>query len=82
MKALRFHAARDLRIEDIPEPPQPGPGQVLIRNSHVGICGTDLHEYASGPIFIPIEPHPCSGAHGPQVLGHEFGGTVVAVGKA
>src|SRR5690606_290344 len=28
-----------------------------------------------------IEPHPCSGAHGPQVLGHEFGGTVVAVGE-
>ena len=44
MKALRFHAARDLRIDDIPEPPAPGPGQVLIRNSHVGICGTDLHE--------------------------------------
>ncbi|MEF9602084.1 2,3-butanediol dehydrogenase [Paracoccus sp. PXZ] len=81
MKALRFHAARDLRIEDIPEPPSPGPGQVLIHNRHVGICGTDLHEYASGPIFIPTAPHPYSGAHGPQVLGHEFGGEVVAVGE-
>ena len=81
MKALRFHAAKDLRIEDIPEPPRPGPGQVLIRNRYVGICGTDLHEYASGPIFIPTEPHPYSGAHGPQVLGHEFGGEVVAVGE-
>lgn len=81
MKALRFHAARDLRVEDIPEPPRPGPGQVLIRNRHVGICGTDLHEYASGPIFIPTAPHPYSGAHGPQVLGHEFGGEVVAVGE-
>lgn len=80
MKALRFHAAKDLRLEDIPQPPAPGPGQVLIRNRYVGICGTDLHEYAHGPIFIPTEPHPYSGAVFPQVLGHEFGGEVVAVG--
>lgn len=81
MKALRFHAAKDLRVEDIPEPPAPGPGQVLIRNRYVGICGTDLHEYATGPIFIPTEPHPFTGAVYPQVLGHEFGGEVVAVGE-
>lgn len=80
MKALRFHAARDLRIEDIDSPPAPGPGQVAIRNRFVGICGTDLHEYAYGPIFIPKAPHPFTGAHGPQVLGHEFGGVVTAVG--
>ncbi len=81
MKALRFHAKKDLRVEDIAQPPQPGPGQVLIRNRFVGICGTDLHEYASGPIFIPTEPHLYSGARLPQVLGHEFGGEVVAVGE-
>lgn len=81
MKALRFHAARDLRLEDIPQPPAPGPGQVLIRNRFVGICGTDLHEYAHGPIFIPTAPHPFTGAVLPQVLGHEFGGEVVAVGE-
>ncbi|MGL4287453.1 MAG: 2,3-butanediol dehydrogenase [Phreatobacter sp.] len=81
MKALRFHAARDLRLEDVPAPsPAPGPGEVLIRNRFCGICGTDLHEYASGPIFIPVEPHPFTKAHGPQILGHEFGGEVVAVG--
>lgn len=80
MKALRFHAAKDLRIEDIEAPAAPGPGQVLIRNTFCGICGTDLHEYAYGPIFIPTEPHPFTGAHGPQVLGHEFGGVVQAVG--
>ncbi|HRO10810.1 2,3-butanediol dehydrogenase [Amaricoccus sp.] len=68
-------------MEDIPQPPQPDPGQVLVRNRFVGICGTDLHEYASGPIFIPTEPHPYSGARFPQVLGHEFGGEVVAVGE-
>ncbi|MCA1441386.1 2,3-butanediol dehydrogenase [Ensifer sp. IC4062] len=80
MRALRFHAAKDLRIEDIPTPEKPAAGQVLIRNRFVGICGTDLHEYAYGPIFIPKEPHPFTGAYGPQVLGHEFGGVVEAVG--
>lgn len=81
MRALRFHAARDLRIEDIPGPAgQPPPGQVRVRNRFVGICGTDLHEYAYGPIFIPTSPHPYTGAHGPQILGHEFGGVVEAVG--
>lgn len=80
MKALRFHAARDLRIEDLAALPVPGPGQVVIRNRFVGICGTDLHEYAQGPIFIPIAPHPYTGAVGPQVLGHEFGGVVEVVG--
>ncbi|NVD42702.1 2,3-butanediol dehydrogenase [Ensifer sp. HO-A22] len=81
MRALRFHAAKELRLEQIPPPDRnPGPGQVLIRNRFVGICGTDLHEYAYGPIFIPKEPHPYTGAHGPQVLGHEFGGVVEAAG--
>lgn len=80
MKALRFHAAKDLRVEHIEKPANPGPGQVLVRNRFVGICGTDLHEYSYGPIFIPKEPHPFTGAHGPQVLGHEFGGVVEAVG--
>ncbi|WP_330647078.1 2,3-butanediol dehydrogenase [Thioclava sp. FTW29] len=81
MKALRFHAAKDLRVEDIEDVAKPGPGQVAVKNRFVGICGTDLHEYAHGPIFIPKEPHPYTGAHGPQILGHEFGGTVTAVGE-
>ena len=80
MRALRFHAAHDLRIDDIPPPEEPGPGEVRIRNNKAGICGTDLHEYASGPIFIPTTPHPYSGSSGPQILGHEFGGVVEAVG--
>jgi (R,R)-butanediol dehydrogenase / meso-butanediol dehydrogenase / diacetyl reductase len=81
MKALRFHAAKDLRIEEIDKPAAPSAGQVMVHNRFVGICGTDLHEYSYGPIFIPKEPHPFTGAHGPQVLGHEFGGVVEAVGE-
>ena len=81
MQALRFHAAKDLRVEEIEEPGRPGPGEVRIRNTRVGICGTDLHEYAYGPIFVPKEPHPFTGVSGTQILGHEFGGTVTDIGK-
>ncbi|TQS72311.1 2,3-butanediol dehydrogenase [Rhodobacteraceae bacterium] len=81
MKALRFHAAKDLRIDTVDDISPPGPGQVVVKNRYVGICGTDLHEYANGPIFIPTDPHPYTGAQGPQIMGHEFGGTVTAVGE-
>ncbi len=81
MRALRFHAAYDLRIEDVPEPPTPGPGEVVVRVATCGICGTDLHEYVVGPIVTPVEPHPLTGAQNPQILGHEFSGDVVAVGS-
>lgn len=81
MKALRFHAAKDLRVEDIAKPGEPAADEVVIENRFVGICGTDLHEYAYGPIFVPKEPHPITGVSGPQVLGHEYGGVVTKVGK-
>jgi (R,R)-butanediol dehydrogenase/meso-butanediol dehydrogenase/diacetyl reductase len=47
-----------------------------------GICGTDLHEFLEGPIFIPQKgaPHPITGAELPVVMGHEFAGVVSAVG--
>jgi (R,R)-butanediol dehydrogenase/meso-butanediol dehydrogenase/diacetyl reductase len=82
MKAARFHARRDVRVEEVAPPPDDlGPHEVLVRNRLCGICGTDLHEYAHGPIFVPQSPHPFSGAQLPQILGHEFGGVVVAVGS-
>ena len=80
MRALRFHAAHDLRIEDVAEPGEPGPGDVVVRVAACGICGTDLHEYVAGPIVTPVEPHPLTGAQNPQILGHEFAGDVVATG--
>lgn len=81
MKAARFHGARDIRVEDVPEPGHPGPGEVLIKPAWTGICGTDLHEYLAGPIVTPASPHPLTGATLPQILGHEFSATVVAVGE-
>ena len=80
MRALRFHAARDLRIEDVAEPDGPDAGDVVVRVATCGICGTDLHEFVAGPIVTPVEPHPLTGAQNPQILGHEFAGDVVAVG--
>lgn len=82
MKAARFYAKGDIRIEDIPEP-QVLPGTVGIQVAWCGICGTDLHEFMDGPIFIPPcgHPHPISGESVPITMGHEFSGVVYAVGE-
>ncbi|MGH8450992.1 2,3-butanediol dehydrogenase [Pseudomonas sp.] len=80
MKALRWHAARDLRLSDL-ELPGPGTGEVELRVAYCGICGSDLHEYQDGPHSIPqAEPHPLSGCRAPLTLGHEFCGVVSALG--
>jgi len=81
MKALRFHKARDLRLEDVPPPPKPVGDEVILKISHCGICGTDLHEYVAGPIILPTEPHPVTGARIPIILGHEFSAVVTDVGQ-
>ena len=44
MKAVRFYAAKDLRVDDI-EIPEVKPGWVRMKPAFVGICGSDLHEY-------------------------------------
>lgn len=57
----------------MPEPPDPGPGEILVKLRSVGICGSDMHWYLEGSIYgLP--------AVYPQVLGHEPAGVVVAVG--
>ncbi len=80
MRAAVFYGAKDIRIEDVAAPTEVGPGQVLVRPYWCGICGTDLHEYAVGPIVIPTDPHPLTGAKLPQILGHEFSAEVVELG--
>jgi (R,R)-butanediol dehydrogenase / meso-butanediol dehydrogenase / diacetyl reductase len=81
MKAAVWHGQRDIRIEQQPDPDQARPGEALLRVELAGICGTDLHEYTSGPQYIPIEPHPRTGQRAPLTLGHEMAGTVVDVGQ-
>jgi (R,R)-butanediol dehydrogenase/meso-butanediol dehydrogenase/diacetyl reductase len=81
MRAVVWHGKKDIRVETVPVPPSPQPGWVKIKVAWCGICGSDLHEYIAGPIFIPVNaPHPLTGKQGSLILGHEFTGTVVEVG--
>ena len=81
MKAARWHAAKDIRVEDIDEP-QVAPGDIKIKVACTGICGSDLHEYLAGPIFVPVgENHPLSQDKSPITMGHEFCGEVVELGE-
>ena len=81
MKAARFHGRKDVRIENVDEPVTRS-GTVKIAVAWCGICGTDLHEYLEGPIFIsaPGHPHPLSHESAPVTMGHEFSGTIEEVG--
>ncbi|OLL26526.1 (R,R)-butanediol dehydrogenase, partial [Neolecta irregularis DAH-3] len=82
MKAALYYGQHDIRIEDIPEP-EPLAHEIKIRVAWNGICGTDLHEYIDGPILTPKhgKAHPITKISLPVVLGHEFSGTIVAVGS-
>jgi L-iditol 2-dehydrogenase len=53
--------------------PAPASGDVLIRVSSVGVCGSDTHYYREGRIGSFV-------VDGPLVLGHEAAGTIVGVG--
>jgi L-iditol 2-dehydrogenase len=55
------------------QPPEPPPGEVLVRVEAVGICGSDLHSYSEGA----VGDTPC---YYPMVLGHEPAGVVVKTG--
>ncbi|MBW6397236.1 2,3-butanediol dehydrogenase [Roseomonas sp. HJA6] len=80
MKAARWYKAKDIRVEDVPEPAV-SDGRVKIKVAWTGICGSDLHEYVAGPIFVPVAaPHPLSHEKAPIIMGHEFSGVVSEVG--
>jgi len=67
MPAAVFMGLRDVAVEDRTTP-QPGPGEMLLEVSHCGICGSDLH-------FL-LEWGGRSGV----IEGHEYSGTVAALG--
>ena len=69
MRAAVLHARGDLRIEDRAVP-EPGPGEVVVRVTVCGVCGTDAVEFDRGLLSEP-----------PVVLGHEFAGVVAALGE-
>lgn len=81
MKSARWHGVKDIRVEDVTEPTV-GPGEVKVKVAWTGICGSDLHEYLAGPIFIPVgTDHPLSHDQAPITMGHEFSGTVTDLGE-
>jgi len=81
VKAALWYAAKDIRIENIIEP-KAGPGEAVIKVKRCGICGTDLHEYVSGPHVTYVDqPHPLTGFKAPIIMGHEFSGDIVEIGS-
>ena len=65
MKAMVLNGPSQLALEDVPTP-KPGAGQILIRVTHSGICGTDYKIYNGA---IPVRY--------PRIMGHEMIGEVV-----
>jgi L-iditol 2-dehydrogenase len=68
MQAAVYYGIDDVRVETVPVP-EIGPGEVLIRVSVCGICGTDLKKIHTGSHSAP------------RIFGHETAGTIAAVGS-
>lgn len=69
MRATMIHGARDIRVEDRPDPVVRHPTDAVVRVAAACVCGSDLWPYRG--VRGTNEPHP---------IGHEFVGTVTAVG--
>jgi threonine dehydrogenase-like Zn-dependent dehydrogenase len=72
MRALRWYGKEDVRVEQVPDPEILNPRDAIIRVTTTCICGSDLHMYDG---YIPTMQ---SG----DILGHEFMGEVVELGRA
>jgi L-iditol 2-dehydrogenase len=72
MRAAVLKEPGRIEMEERPIP-TPGPGDVLIRVSSVGVCGSDTHYYRHGRVGSFV-------VDAPLVLGHEAAGTIVDVG--
>lgn len=71
MKAAYYEGNKSIRVGDC-SPVAPKAGEVQLKVSHVGICGTDLHIY-HGAMDKRVTF--------PQIMGHEMSGVVAAVGE-
>jgi threonine dehydrogenase-like Zn-dependent dehydrogenase len=70
MKAAVWYGGKNIQIEDIPEP-DVRDNEVLVKVKAVAICGSDLHAYNG----MSKRRKP------PLVMGHEFSGEIIEVGK-
>jgi threonine dehydrogenase-like Zn-dependent dehydrogenase len=71
MKAVCYMGVEDMRVENVPDPTILNPRDAIIRITSTAICGSDLHLYGG---FIPTMEQG-------DIVGHEFMGEVVEVGK-
>ena len=70
MKATILHSGSDLRYETVPDP-TPGPRDAVVKVHACSICGSDLHAFHGKHPRLTF----------PRILGHEFAGEIVALGK-
>lgn len=70
---LKVPGTMEIRPAEVPVPRE---NEVLIKVEYVGICGSDVHGFESGPFIPPKDPNQEIG------LGHECAGTIVSVGKS
>lgn len=69
MRALRFYAPGDVRLEDVPEPVC-GPKEIKIKVKNCSTCGTDVKIFNNGHVNITRV----------TTMGHEVAGEIVEVG--
>lgn len=80
MKAAVWHGVKDLRVEEV-ELRELRNDEVKVKVAWAGICGSDLHEYEEGPVFVPVgEKADITGEVAPLTMGHEFAGIIEEVG--
>jgi len=70
MKATILRGGGDLRYETVPDP-TPGIGEVVVKVHACSICGSDVHAFHGKHPRLTF----------PRILGHEFSGEIVALGK-
>src|SRR5699024_3853235 len=76
MKAAVWYGQKDVRVEER-KSKELQENEVKVKVSWAGICGTDLHEYLEGPIFISTDkPDPFPGQKTPGTLRPEYAGVV------
>ena len=68
MKAAIFKEKGKLAVEEIPDP-KPAADEIILKVKYCAICGSDLHRYAHGMMNPGL------------IMGHEYSGEVVEVGK-
>src|SRR5688572_30199207 len=71
MKALCWHGTKNVSVDSVPDPRIEEPRDAIVRVTSTAICGSDLHLYNG---YMPtMKPG--------DILGHEFMGEVVEVGR-